>query len=206
MAAFRLSYAAFSSAPDYPSPMQALLEFLPLVAFLVAYYLHGMYAATAALMVAMALLLVVDLVTLRRIPSMHALSAALVFAFGSATLILHDQRFIQWKPTVFFWLVSAAFLVSFWVGERPLVERLLGKALGSEMRVPEALWRRLNWLWIVFYAVLGVLNLIVAFNASQKAWVNFKVFGLTLLTAAFIAGQLAWLSRRLTTRASSAAT
>jgi intracellular septation protein len=157
-------------------------------------------------MVAMALLLVVDLVTLRRIPSMHALSAALVFAFGSATLILHDQRFIQWKPTVFFWLVSTAFLVSFWVGERPLVERLLGKALGSETRVPEALWRRLNWLWIVFYAVLGVLNLIVAFNASQKAWVNFKVFGLTLLTAAFIAGQLAWLSRRLTTRASSAAT
>jgi intracellular septation protein len=89
---------------------------------------------------------------------------------------------------------------------RPLVERLLGKALGSETRVPEALWRRLNWLWIVFYAVLGVLNLIVAFNASQRTWVNFKVFGLTLLTAAFIAGQLAWLSRRRTTRASSAAT
>jgi intracellular septation protein len=184
--------------------MQSLLEFLPLVVFIVAYYLHGLYAATAALMVAMALLLVVDLVTVRRIPSMHLLSAALVFVFGAATLILHDQRFIQWKPTVFFWLVSAAFLASFWVGERPLVERLLGKALGPDARVPEALWRRLNWLWVVFYAVLGALNLFVAFNASQKTWVNFKVFGLTLLTAAFIAAQVAWLARRLATSASAA--
>jgi intracellular septation protein len=186
--------------------MQSLLELLPLAVFLVAYYLYGMYAATAALMVAMVVLLVLDLLTQRRIPPMHALSTALVLAFGSATLILHDQRFIQWKPTVFFWLVSAAFLVSAWVGKRPLVERLLGKALGAEARVPEATWRRLNWLWIAFYAALGVLNLIVAFHASQRTWVNFKVFGLTVLTAAFIAAQLIWLSRRPETSASSAAT
>jgi intracellular septation protein len=176
--------------------MQSLLEFAPLVAFIVAYYVGGIYTATSVLMVAMALLLVVDFARLRRIPPMHGLSAALVFVFGAATLLLHDQRFIQWKPTVFFWLVSVAFLLSFWIGERPLVQRFLNVALESAHSVPEAVWRRLNWLWVVFYAALGVLNLVVAFNASERTWVNFKVFGLTIATALFIALQVIWLMRR----------
>jgi intracellular septation protein len=94
--------------------MQALLEFAPLAVFLIAYYAAGIYVATAALMVAMAALLGVDYARGRRVPPMHALSAVLVFAFGTATLLLHNQRFIQWKPTVFFWLASVAFLGSFW--------------------------------------------------------------------------------------------
>lgn len=176
--------------------MQSLLEFAPLVAFIVAYYKGGIYTATSVLMVAMALLLVVDFVRLRRIPPLHGLSAVLVFAFGAATLLLHDQRFIQWKPTVFFWLVSVAFLLSFWIGKQPLVQRFLNAALGSVQSVPEAVWRRLNWLWVVFYALLGALNLVVAFNASEKTWVNFKVFGLTIVTAVFIALQVLWLMKR----------
>jgi intracellular septation protein len=178
--------------------MQALLEFAPLAAFLVAYYAAGLYTATAVLMAAMAILLVIDYARGRRIPPMHALSAVLVFLFGSATLLLHNQRFIQWKPTVFFWLASVAFLGSFWIGERTLVQRLLSAALGGEdSRVPAAIWRRLNALWVVFYALLGGLNLLVAFNASERTWVNFKVFGLTLVTLVFVVSQVAWLARRL---------
>jgi len=176
--------------------MQALLEFAPLAVFLVAYYAAGLYVATAALMVAMALLLIVDYARGRRIPPMHTLSAVLVFAFGTATLVLHNQRFIQWKPTVFFWLASLAFLGSFWIGDRPLAQRLLSAALGGAARVEASVWRRLNWLWIVFYVFLGFLNLAVAFNASERAWVNFKVFGLTLATFVFVGAQVAWLSRR----------
>jgi intracellular septation protein len=138
----------------------------------------------------------VDWLRSRRIPPMHGISAVLVFAFGAATLALHDQRFIQWKPTVFFWLVGVAFLVSNWVGEKPLVQRLLAAAFGSDMQVSQATWRRLNWAWIVFYAVLGALNLFVAFNASERAWVNFKVFGLTGMTLVFLAIQVVWLTRR----------
>ena len=179
--------------------MQALLEFAPLAAFFVAYKAAGLYVATAALMVSMALLLIADYVRSRRVPPMHALSAVLVFAFGTATLVLHDQRFIQWKPTVFFWLAGLAFLASFWIGDRPLAQRFLGAALGGETRVPASLWRRLNWLWIVFYIALGFLNLAVAFNASERTWVNFKVFGLTLATFVFVGAQLAWLSRRSAT-------
>jgi intracellular septation protein len=92
-----------------------------------------------------------------------------------------------------------AFLGSFWIGDRPLVQRFLGAALGGEALVEASVWRRLNWLWIVFYIFLGFLNLAVAFNASERAWVNFKVFGLTLATFIFVAAQVAWLSRRSAT-------
>ena len=44
--------------------------------------------------------------------------------------------------------------------------------------------------------VLGVANLVVAFNASERAWVNFKVFGLTAATLLFIGAQVAWLTRQ----------
>jgi intracellular septation protein len=126
---------------------------------------------------------------------MHGVSALLVFVFGAATLALRDERFIQWKPTVFFWLVAVAFLGSLWIGERPLVQRLLGPALG-DARVPRATWLNLNLQWVVFYTVLGGLNLYVAFNASERTWVNFKVFGITLATLVFVSAQLLWLSRQ----------
>ena len=177
--------------------MQALLEFAPLVAFFIAYRISGLYYATAVLMVMMAILLIVDYVRLRRIPAMHTLSAVLVFLFGTATLVLHDLRFIQWKPTVFFWLASMAFLGSQWIGKQTLTRRLLTAALGSEeSRVPESTWKRLNLLWVVFYALLGILNLFVAFNFSEHVWVPFKVVGLPVINLVFVGAQVAWLVRR----------
>ena len=177
--------------------MLSALEFAPVAVFGIAYYTHGIYVATAALMVSMLVLLVIDFAWLKRVPTMHAVSAVLVFVFGAATLILHNQRFIQWKPTVLFWLVSVAFLGSFWIGKRTLTEQLLGKALGEPVVIAQRHWRRLNALSVVFYALLGGANLLVAFNASERTWVNFKLFGLTAATVVFAALQLAWLSRHL---------
>lgn len=183
--------------------MQSLLELAPLIAFFVAYSMGGIYVATAVLMGTMALLLVVDYVRTRTIPPMHGISALLVFLFGAATLILHNQRFIQWKPTVFFWLLSVALLGSMWIGKQTLVQRLLGKALEGQAQVPESTWRRLNMLWVVFYVALGALNLLVAFNTSEATWVKFKVIGLTALTLVFTAAQVAWLLRKTPAQAPS---
>jgi intracellular septation protein len=176
--------------------MQALLEFAPLLAFIIAYYVGGLYTATAVLMVAMVVLLAVDFFVQRRIPPMHALSAVLVFVLGAATLLFHDKHFIQLKPTALFWLAGVAFLGSYWIGERTLTERLLSAALQDQIRVPQSVWRRLNGLWVVFYGLLGGLNLVLAWYASEKVWVNFKVFGLTLLTLVFVGAQVLWLTRR----------
>jgi intracellular septation protein len=177
--------------------MQLLLDLAPLVAFFLTYFIAGLYAATAVLMGVMALVLVIDYVRERRIPPMHGLSAVLYFGFGAATLVLHNKRFIQMKPTVFFWIAALAFLASFWLGRRTLTERLLGAALGgAQAQVQESTWRRLNGLWVAFYALLGGLNLLVAAYASERQWVLFKVIGLTGLTLVFVAGQVLWLTRR----------
>jgi intracellular septation protein len=175
--------------------MQALAEFAPLVAFFVTYSLRGLYAATAVLMVAMLALLAFDWLRQRRIPPLHALSAALVLVLGGATLLLHNRLFIQWKPTVLFWLVSAAFIASFWIGERTLTQRFLEPALAGRVPVSPRQWRRVNAASAAFYALLGVLNLAVAYGASERTWVYFKLFGLALLTFAFVALQVLWLSR-----------
>jgi len=183
--------------------LTTILELAAPIAFFAAYFAtKDIYLATKVLMGCMALLLVADFVRTRRIPAMHAVSAVLVFLFGAATLILHNQRFIQWKPTVFFWLLSVALLGSMWIGKQPLVQRLIGSALEGHVQVTDATWRRVNLVWVVFYALLGALNLIVAFNASEAAWVNFKAFGLTIATFVFTAAQLAWLLRRSTTEPS----
>ena len=179
--------------------MQQLLDLAPLVVFFVAYSVAGIYVATGVLMGSMALLLLVDYVRTRRVSTMHAVSAALVFLFGAATLILHNQRFIQWKPTVFFWLLSIALLGSMWIGKQPLAQTLLNRALEGQVQVSNATWRRVNLLWVLFYVLLGAANLIVAFNTSEATWVKFKVIGLTVATVLFTAAQIAWLMRQPTT-------
>jgi intracellular septation protein len=175
--------------------MQALAEFAPLVAFFVTYSVRGLYAATGVLMVAMLALLAFDWLRLRRIPPLHALSALLVLLLGGATLLLHNRLFIQWKPTVLFWVVSAAFVASFWVGERTITQRLLEPALAGRVPVSAQQWRRMNFWSAVFYALLGALNLAVAYGASERTWVYFKLFGLAVLTFAFVALQVLWLTR-----------
>jgi intracellular septation protein len=175
--------------------MQAFLAFAPLLAFFVAYSLRGLYAATAVLIVAMLLLLAFDWLRTRRIPPMHALSTVLVLVFGGATLLLHNRLFIQWKPTVLFWLLSIAFAASFWIGERPLAQRFLEPALEGR-QVSSSQWRSVNAWSVLFYALLGALNLAVAYGASERSWVYFKLFGLAILTFAFITWQVLWLHGR----------
>lgn len=179
--------------------MQALTEFAPLVAFVAAYYLRGLYVATAVLMVAMLALLAVDWLRLKRIPPLHTLSTVLVLIFGGATLALHDRAFIQWKPTVFFWLASLAFLGSFWIGERTLTERLLGGALteafGARLQVGAPLWRRLNLLWVLFYFLLGALNVAVLLYLSERAWVALKLVDFVAVLL-FVLAQVLWVGAR----------
>jgi intracellular septation protein len=176
--------------------MQALFDLLPVAAFVVAYYVAGIYAATAVLMCAMLGLLAVDYLRLRRIPSLHLLSAALVLLLGGATLLLHDARFLKWKPTVFLWLVALVAIGSNWFGRAPLAQRLLQPMVERSEALPRSLWLRLNWSWAGFYALLGWLNLWIAYNASERAWVNFKFFGLSAAFLVFAMVQALWLSAR----------
>jgi intracellular septation protein len=175
--------------------MQNLLNFAPLLAFVIAYKTRDIYFATAVLMISMLLLCVVEWLLVRRVSPMQMLSTALVLVFGTATLLLRDPRFLKWKPTIFMWLMSAAFLASQWVGREPLAQRMLQPAV-PDAQLRRGVWLTLNLQWVACYLLLGFANWWVAFHASEAAWVNFKVFGLTAALMVFAGTQAWWLSSR----------
>jgi len=172
--------------------MQMLLELLPVVAFLIAYKFTDIYVATATLMAGMVLSLAALWLRSRRMPSMFALSTLLVLAFGALTLWLRNARFIQWKPSIFLWLLALAFLASAFISRELLVQRLMQPALG-EAKLERRDWLKLNTAWVLYGLVMGAVNLVVAYHASEATWVNVKLYGLTGSMFLFMVGQMLWL-------------
>jgi len=118
-------------------------------------------------------------------------SLGIITVFGGATLLLHDETFIKWKPTILYWFFAAALLFSALV----LKKNLMRSLLQEKMALPDFVWHRLNLSWSAFFALLGILNLYVAHNFSTAAWVNFKLFGATGIMLVFILAQSALLSK-----------
>ena len=151
----------------------------------------------ATLVVILATALQIGWVRLRhgRVDKMLWLSLFLVVFFGGLTLILHDEVFIKWKPTVLYWAFAAALLVS----ERLMNKNLIRNMLEAQMRLPEPVWRRLNLAWVGFFTLMGILNLLIAFafHLSTEVWVNFKMFGSMGLMLAFVVIQGMFLSKYL---------
>jgi len=120
------------------------------------------------------------------------ITLALVIVLGGATVYFHDPMFIKWKPSLAYWALGVAFLVSRLAGKN-----LLEEMLGSEFVLPHAVWQRLNLAWVLFLTLMGLLNLWVAYTFSTSTWASFKVFGATALMLAFSVGQVVYLSRYL---------
>lgn len=177
--------------------MQLLFDFLPVIAFFVAYKLADIYVATGVIIVACVLQVSIHWLWKRRVNPMHLVSAGLVLVFGGLTLLIHDKSFIMWKPTILNWLFAAAFLGSMWrrISDRPLIQRMMGVA-GGDFSLSEARWRSLNWLWIAFFLVMGTLNLFIFRNFDENTWVNFKAWGMLGLTLLFIVVQGFWIASR----------
>ena len=161
--------------------MKQFFEFIPLIIFFVIYKMVDIYAATAALMISMGLMLAYNYFKNRKVEKMQLITFVMVLVFGGLTLVLHDDTFIKWKVTVVYALFSIALLVSQFYIKKPIIKQMLGK----ELTLPEKIWNNLNTAWALFFAVLGALNIYVAFNLPQEVWVNFKVFGLLGATLVF---------------------
>jgi intracellular septation protein len=155
--------------------MSTLIELAPLIVFFLAYkFAGGIYPATVVLMAGMALLLAYDWLRTRSVPKMHLISAILVWLLGAATLILQDLRFLQWKSTVFAWLVALVFIGSTVFGKSTVLEQLLSKGLPDDARVEPRTWRNATLATAAFFILMGGVNLWVAFTMSEEAWVTFK--------------------------------
>ena len=174
--------------------MQLLFDFFPVIAFFVAYKLTGdLFTATAVIIVAVIAQTAIQWFRFRKVSSMALISGVLVLIFGGLTLLIHDKAFIQWKVTVVNWLFALGFLASRFIGDKVMIQRMMGE----HMQLEQSLWRRLNWAWIGFFTALGGINLYVAYNYSEAAWVNFKLYGMIGLTAAFAIGQGLWLANKM---------
>ena len=179
---------------SYDTRMNQLLEWAPLIVFFVTYRLLGIYWATAALMIGCVLQLMVHRIRSGKYKTMHIVVAAVALVLGSATLLLHDRRFIQWKPTVLLALGAVAFFGSMFVGKQPLARRMLEAAFPERLEISPRAWLLINSLWVGWLALLAVANLYVARNFAESSWVNFKIFGITIATMIFMIPQVLWLS------------
>lgn len=171
--------------------MKLLFDLFPIILFFVAFKLQGIYVATAVAIGATVAQIAWTKYRHGKVDTMLWVSFAIISVFGGATLLLHDETFIKWKPTVLYWMFSTILLVSNVLFNKNLMRSLLQEKIALPLHV----WHRLNLSWSLFFAVLGFINLYVAFNYSTDAWVNFKLFGFTALMLVFILAQGAWLSK-----------
>ncbi len=172
--------------------MKPFLDFIPILLFFIAYKYYDIYVATTVVIIASVLQATYVYITEKRLPAMLLASTALIVLLGAATLILHDENFIKWKPTVVNWLFAVAFIASIYIGKKPILQRMMESTF---QHFPTAIWQRMSWLWGIFFISVGIINLWVAYHFDTDTWVNFKLFGLLSITFVFIIAQSIYMMR-----------
>lgn len=172
-----------------------LFDLFPLILFFVAYRYADIYTATAVAIAASILQIVWLKATRKSIETTHWINLTVIVVFGGATLWLHSDVFIKWKPTVLYWLFAAVLLGARYLMGRNVLKHLMGKQIALAAPV----WDRLNIAWATFFVFAGAANVFVAFSGyfTESQWVNFKVFGLMGLLFAFVIAQSLWLGRHI---------
>jgi len=171
-----------------------LFDCFPLILFFIAFRYADIYAATAVAMTASVAQIVWLKLNRTPVQTMHWVNLGIILVFGGATLLLQNEAFIKWKPTVLYWLFAGALLGGKLLGRNPIQG-----VMGQQIKLPAAIWARLNLAWALFFLASGALNLFVAFSGhfSESQWVSFKVFGTTVLLVLFVVAQSIWLGRYL---------
>jgi intracellular septation protein len=170
--------------------MKFLFDFFPVILFFAAFKLAGIYVATGVAIAATFAQVGWLKLRGRRVEPMLWASLGIIVLFGGATLLLQDETFIKWKPTVLYWLFGAVL-----AGALAFRRNLIRLMLSEQVQLPDPVWARLNWSWIGFFVFMGALNLYVAYNFSTDNWVNFKLFGGMGLMLLFVLAQALVLSR-----------
>ena len=186
--------------------MKQLIDFIPLILFFVVYKMDprmislgaeqyevgGPFSATLVLMASSIVVYGGLYLKNRQLEKSHTITLVAVILFGGMTLFFHDEAFLKWKAPIVNWIFAVAFLVSQFIGEKTLLERMTGHAL----TLPKSIWLKMNISWVIFFTLLGAANLFVAFT-FHEIWVDFKVFGSLILTFLFVIGQFLVISKHI---------
>ena len=197
--------------------MKFLLDFFPVVLFFIVYKFFGdippqwiepvnhlpfvsidpkeprdaIYFATLTIIIATIIQNIGHWLLFKKLEKMHLISLGILLAFGTLTLAFKDPLFIKWKVSIFNWIFAAVIIGSQYIGKKPLIERMMSHAIA----VPKAIWNRVNFGWGLFFALVGFVNIYVAYNFSEKTWVDFKLFGVLGMTIVFMIAQGIYLAK-----------
>lgn len=186
--------------------MKQFIDFIPLILFFIVFKIEprsvelfgytftlgGIYSATAVLIVVSIIVYGAIFLKQKKLDNGQMITLAACLLLGGLTLTFHSETFIKLKAPIVNWIFALAFLGSQFIGKEPIVQRLMGKAVS----LPDAIWRKLNIAWVIFFIICGAANLFVAFT-FDSIWVDFKVFGSLAMTVVFMVGQAIYLSRHI---------
>ncbi|MCH9798907.1 MAG: septation protein A [Betaproteobacteria bacterium] len=165
--------------------MKVFFDLFPVILFFIGFKLYDIFIATAIAIGATIAMIVYSKLRHGKVEKMLMINGAIISILGGITLLLHDKTYIMWKPTVLYWLMAAALLISNFFFKKNLIQQMMGKMLNP----PAHIWQKLNWLWITFLIVLGFVNIYVFKHYSEDTWVNFKLFGVTSMMFVFMIAQ-----------------
>jgi len=175
--------------------MRFLADYFPLVLFFVAFKWQGIWVATAVAIAAS----VVQIAWFHwrgSVSAMQWLSLVIIVLFGGATLVLKDETFIKWKPTVLYLSFGAILAAGKLVWHRDLLAVVLPPL--KDLGLPPPIWTRVTWSWVAFFGAMALANWYVAFHFPTEMWVDFKVFGASGLFFLFVVAQFVLLARHAT--------
>lgn len=171
--------------------MKLFFDFFPILLFFIAFKIYGIYVATAIAMAASILQVSIFWLKHHRVEATHMITLAIIMVLGGATLLFHDIMFIKWKPTVIYWIFASLFLITRFVGNKTLIQRMMD----GKVSLPEPMWHKLNLSWALFFLSMGFINLYVVYHYDTNTWVNFKLFGTLGLTVVFVVLQSMYMAK-----------
>lgn len=193
--------------------VKQFIDFIPLILFFIVYKTSpntvellghsfefgGIFSATAVLIISSVIVYGLLFIAQRRLEKGQWLTLLGCLFFGGLTLTFHSETFLKWKAPIVNWLFASGFLASLFIGKQPLIQRMMGHAVN----LPNAIWRKLNWAWVLFFIFSGAANLFVAFT-FHEIWVDFKVFGSLGMTLIFLVAQGIYMARHIQPEADTA--
>lgn len=191
-----LFFVSFKWASADPEQTQAFLQ--PVLEMLNMSNLPAtqlpILVATAVTILATGLQICCQKAMNQKVEKMQWIGLALVVVFGGATLILHNETFIKWKPTVLYLAMALGFLIANFFKRNPI--EIMMKA---QVDMPAHAWNRLLYAWVLFFVVMAFANIAVAYLFSTEVWVDFKLFGSLGATLVFVFAQGLYISRHMRT-------
>ena len=187
--------------------MKQLIDYIPLLVFFLVWSLDerlvsiggyertvgGVFSAAEFLLVASTLVYGALWLKEKRLDKFQWITFGAVVLFCIPTIVFRNIEFLKWKAPIVNWLFASIFLGSRFIGEKPAIEHMMGHAVPA----PREVWQRLNLYWVLYFFVLGAINLAVALLLSEALWIKFKVFGNLALTFGFVLAQMPLLSKYL---------